>query len=99
MLGLARGNGDDRGAVRWVGVFGVVVALAGGMNDVPCWRIRPDGSCYLGINTALDCIGCTNYDDHPDPTPQHYIVWHEIRNGVGTRTDSDNNQPGGRERF
>jgi hypothetical protein len=32
MLGLARGDGNNRGAVWWFGVLGVVVALVGRMN-------------------------------------------------------------------
>jgi len=44
----------------------------------------------------LDCLGCNGYDSHPTPTIRHYVLWHEIRNGVGTRTDDKTNQAGQR---
>ena len=68
------------------------------MNEEPCSHlVHGSPRCYLGWNTRLDCTGCCSYDPHPDPALAHWVTWHEIRNGVGTRTDGDNtNQAGQR---
>ena len=66
------------------------------MNEEPCSHLLPGGPhCYLGWNTAIDCIGCCAYDAHPEPALAHWVTWHEIRNGVGTRTGDDHTHPAG----
>lgn len=61
------------------------------MNETPCSHLLYGSrKCYLGWNTALDCTGCCAYDPHPDPALQDWVMWHEIRNGIGTHADTDN---------
>jgi hypothetical protein len=68
------------------------------VDETPCWKLRSNRTCYLGVNLDLDCIGCTSYDPHPEPSQALIAVWFEIRKtGTATRSDADNN-PGGRVR-
>lgn len=67
------------------------------MNEEPCSHLQANSPrCFLGWNTALDCIGCCSYDPHPDPALQDWVTWNELRNGVGTRTDPDNSNLAGK---
>jgi hypothetical protein len=64
------------------------------MNDIPCNHLLAEQGpvCYLGWNTALDCIGCCSYDWHPEPTERHWDVWREIKTSGGvTCNAADNN--------
>lgn len=65
------------------------------MDETPCWKLQPNRTCYLGVNLDLDCIGCTFYDQHPEPTQALIAVWSEIRKtGTATRSGSDKNSAG-----
>jgi hypothetical protein len=66
------------------------------VEEVPCWKLLAAQGpvCYLGINTALNCRGCTSYDEHPTPSDLHWEVWAEIRGGTATRSDSEPNSGG-----